>query len=264
LSRQLAYSLFILEIHNIKETFIMVENPLTQELCTAAMLGNLEKIKPLVGQGADVNGYKTDELGNRLSVLLWAIAFGQAEAAVFLIENGGDVQTRDSHGKTTLMWSVGRDNLGLTRLLVDKGVDVQAVDDQGMAALMEAAVSGLVEAAQLLLDKGAEINARDQQGRTALLHAMGQWRAPLDMVTLLVARGADIQAQDSLGNTPLMRAAWGCKLDVVQFLVEHGADVHARDLQGKTVLDLFETPDFRHSSPVVKGYLLEIRERLIM
>lgn len=233
-----------------------METEAGRHLCRAAMDGNLEGLQRLAAEGASLDSKAADDFGNRMPALLWAISFGQPEAALFLLRHGAGANLRDDQGRTPLMAAVGRDHLELIQALVDAGGDLQAANGQGTTVLMEAAASGQPEVVRLLLNHGADLHARDQAGLTALLHATGLRGDSCDAVRLLLERGANPNDQDPVqGRSALMRAAWGGSLDTVKLLLEHGADPMAKDRQGKTVLELLETPAYRYVSPAIKAYL---------
>jgi len=72
-------------------------NPLIE----AAENGNLEKIKELVKNGADVNSIS--DYGD--TALMLASQYGQLEVVKYLLEKSADIHTKDEDGKTALMWA---------------------------------------------------------------------------------------------------------------------------------------------------------------
>jgi ankyrin repeat protein len=128
------------------------------------------------------------------------LAKGDAETAKVLIENGFDVNVKDSAGFTVMMRIL--DDEGYTRrftkkdmirFLLENGADVNARTNYGWTVLMEAArvgdYEGMTEVAEFLIENGADVNARDDDGRTALMIADKHYHDA--MVRVLKEHGAE-------------------------------------------------------------------------
>lgn len=112
------------------------------------------------------------------------------------IEEGSDVQTRNTHGATILMFAVS---------LTDNPWVIDA-----------------------LLDKGAPLNTRDENGRNALMFA-ATFNSNPQVIDLLIKRGADIHSVDKNGWSPLMFAASrNTNPEIIETLIKDGADVNGR------------------------------------
>ncbi len=200
-------------------------------LTDAAMTGDVNETRRLIGTGADLNA-----------------RFGVGE-------------------RTPLIRAAKRGHVGVVRVLLANGADVNAKDEDGFTALIEAALQGNLDVAKLLVDKGSDLTGfSDENHWTPLMSAAAQGH--LDVVRLLVEMGSDVNAVDTRGNTPLVLAAANGNLDVVKFLrekgatavdgaliaavdgtdgnhlavikwlVHQGADVNATDERGRTVLSI--------------------------
>ncbi len=138
--------------------------------------------------------------------------------------------------------------------LLDNGVDVNARNSDGQTALELAILSGSTLLVQYILDKGADVNIKDRRGNTALLVACS--KSGLDIVRLLLDFGADIDACDiSYGRTPLIRAASVGKIDLVRLLLDRGADIRAKDFMGYTALDCARNWQQEEVSQLIKRAL---------
>jgi len=129
----------------------------TRDLITYALLGNLEKVRELVAEGANVNASSLNR-----TVLERAVASGKnLEVAKFLIERGAHVNLPNRDGETALMIAAGEkasrngvEPIGtaqMCKLLIENGAHVDAQDQRGWTALHYAALNGHVKALQALL-----------------------------------------------------------------------------------------------------------------
>lgn len=118
------------------------------------------------------------------------------------------------------------------------GFDINTVDSGGRTLLMEAVVKADHELIDLLIAHGADVNIRDKRKWTAL-HFAAQ-ACDLTSVRKLVEHAADINAQSDFGNTPISTAVLNSrgKGEVIQFLMSHGADAHIKNNSGISAMDL--------------------------
>ncbi len=98
-----------------------------KDLNQAAVDGDLDRVKSLVADGADVN------VKNRMSMTPLVVAAMNNRTAVceFLIANGADLNARDGRGQTAIYFAVDRNNKDLVELLVKKGADVNITTGRG-------------------------------------------------------------------------------------------------------------------------------------
>src|SRR5688500_9710523 len=85
-----------------------------------------------------------------------------------LLERGADPDARDQDERTPLFSAVLGGSIGLVGLLLESGCDVNARDSEGFTALHYAAQEHLPEMARLLVARGADPNAPDADGNSVL------------------------------------------------------------------------------------------------
>ena len=111
---------------------------------------------------------KTNEQG--VPVLIFSIAKGQPVIATILVNNGAEVNVRDtgnlSRDYTPLHWAARQGHNDLVRLLLEKGADPNAVSKSGETPLHLTSSQGKIETAEILISKGADLNIKDLQGLT--------------------------------------------------------------------------------------------------
>ncbi len=167
--------------------------------------------------------------------LLDAARQGDIEAVRSMINDGADVNLPADDGTTALIWSAHRNEMQMAELLITAGADVNRANDYGATALYEAA--GYADAAliDMLLSVGANANAALLSSQTPLMMAANRGMA--ESVNLLLSGGADPDAKESKGGqTALMWSAAEGHSAVTEILIEHGADVHLRSNGGFSAL----------------------------
>lgn len=101
---------------------------------------------------------------------------GCQEEVVSFLARGGNIESRDEHGRTPLMIACRTGNLELVRLLLGKAADVNAKNRNGTTALMFAKTAAMgsrdFRVLDALIEAGANVNDRDVAGRTALDYAI--------------------------------------------------------------------------------------------
>jgi len=110
-----------------------------------------------------------------------ACAKGNIEAVKQLLADGADVNARNNWQQTPLGLAACRDEKGyyhkeIVKLLIAKGANVNAKDEFGHSPLHSATSEGLKEIAELLIAEGADVNAMSV--------FVGRDMTPLDWATL--------------------------------------------------------------------------------
>ena len=146
---------------------------LDKELLTAVTQNDAQNVERLIKLGANVNATTDDDVRDT-ALSLAIMEGGYPEIVKLLVENGADVNAKDTVGASPLLMAVywHNDRLGINmeivRLLIQHGADVNAQDCDGMTALMYAAKVGHAELARVLVTKGADITLKNKERKTAI------------------------------------------------------------------------------------------------
>ena len=180
---------------------------------------NIEKIKFLIENGADVNHrvyredghYESDDMFHGFNygcncgrtALIYAVNGGHVETVKLLIENGADVNVRDCFDMNLLMYlydnihantpsPTDEEIIAIAELLIENGVDVNATDKYGQTVLKYAVnyKAKNYEAISFLIENGADVNAIDESGQTVLDYAKKEEYDNYRLISLLVNNGA--------------------------------------------------------------------------
>lgn len=212
----------------------------------AAILANdLEKVKQLIAQGADVN--IRDSRGN--TPLLQAVLMGRLSFVEVLISAGADINAKSPSGRIPLDVAKRRRRTDVVEVLTRAAQEQANVENKPsqdsspfdsqepkqLTSLHRAAAEGDLEWVKELLESGAAINAKNERGLTALHRAIN--RGKRQIVELLLDKGADVNAKDDKGFTPLFSAIGNRDYEMVKLLVDKGANVNVSANDGTTPLN---------------------------
>lgn len=169
-----------------------------------AWLGDLEGTKLFIDQGANVNARNT----NGETALTEASLHGSLEVVNLLLLHGAriDVATDGEHW-TPLLQAVRNDRREVVRSLLQHGADKHIKRKGGLDAVAEASCRGHHEIARMLIENGSRLESLNHHGRTPLLEASrrndGEW------TEWLLRRGAKTDVRDANGRSPVWHAANG-------------------------------------------------------
>ncbi|KAK7438353.1 hypothetical protein CaCOL14_007794 [Colletotrichum acutatum] len=165
-------------------------------LSRAVWKNDLDTIKVLIGEGAEVNLENLkDDLGSPLAS---AVKEGYLESARFLLENGANVNEQFRYGE--------------------------------YGCPLIAAVCGREpECVRLLLEHEADVNATPEIGEYGSPLAAAVSMGDLDCARILIEHGADAKALLRVGKygSPLVAAVSSGDVGCARLLIEHGAEVNA-------------------------------------
>jgi ankyrin repeat protein len=222
-------------------------------LPSAAANGNLKRVKRLLNLGHNIEsrgptswtettGSGEEQTSTRHSypettALYRAGDAGYLETALFLLENGANVNTRNGWdgrvGEPILSKAIRNGDEKMTRLLLEYGARQEYGDSA--TALHEASSYSKSSVVRALLDHGAKIDALDNLEQTPLYNAA--FRGHASIVKLLLEEGARCNTVTLDGQSPLYKAAGRGKEDVVRHLLRYGADASVgRGRHGETTM----------------------------
>lgn len=188
------------------------------ELLLAVLDDDVEKVKSLIIQGANVNEKDKNDGTTALHV---AVLGDHLEVVRTLLKFGARPNIRDNNRRTPLM-----------QLVIDSDSEEEDETEPSGKRIFD-----------LLITYGAKVNLRDSEGYTALMHAAGNENPVL--LRLLISHRANINTQAKDGYTALMAAAEAGELENVRILLEAGADFDLKNNEGDTALSLADDEDIR-------------------
>ncbi|KAI9662309.1 MAG: hypothetical protein M1821_008476 [Bathelium mastoideum] len=171
------------------------------------------------------------------TVLHWASVEGLSDTMTLLIQLGGDMDAKDSHGLTPLWKAVEWSQFFMMRLLIEKGAEIEykiKKDQTLLLFALERKSRGLVKF--LLETTNVQANSRDRKGDTPLLHAISG--GDEESVELLLRTGrAEPNARNYSGETALFSATKLGYTRIAKRVLETGiVDANISGLQNSTPL----------------------------
>ena len=154
-----------------------------------------------------------------------AAMHGDLEVVRELLEEGADVNLAQGDGMTALHWAAETGDVKMVGILLDAGADLEGVTRIGdYTPLHVASEAGHGEVVRALLEAGADVEARRALAGTTALH-LAAAAGDVASIDALVSFGAAIDARESeWGQTPLIFAASRDRLEAVKMLLALGAD----------------------------------------
>ena len=247
--------------NDVNDVKLKSKDDLNKSLVEAAISGNVESVRTLLAQGAEIE-YKHGE--GQATAFHQAARGGHDNIIKLFISHGQDVNICNKYDSTPLMLAALGGHLSTVKLLHSLGAMLDLQNRLGNTALIIAGYNGHLELVAELLMVGADAGVQLPDGRTA--EQMAKHKGHSDVATLLqawtnhqninkilikcaeqgnerlvkllISCGADILStdQEEDGNTGYHLAAENGHVKVVKAFLEHGLDVNIRGRFGRTAL----------------------------
>lgn len=184
------------------------------------------------------------------AALIKAAQAGDIDSIKLLLAQGADVNTQSREQWTPLMTASLGGDVEMVRTLFGSGAAPDTPGAQGWTALMIATIEGHLEVVRALLESDAQVNAGNHTGWTALRFAVSMDET--EILLLLIEAGADVDSVDHEGRTALMQAAEEDIQRSLKALLEGGADPYIKNHQGQTALMIARQHGHTESSRLLK------------
>lgn len=193
----------------------------------------------LVENGADVNHRESHEMGSPLQAAVSNPenpAWQVQEAVSWLLRKHADPKQQGGKWGTALYAASLWGFEGAVRALVDAGAEVNAVGGEYGTALQAASYQCYVSIVKILLDAGAALNATGVGKGSALRGAA--CASTGELVRMLLDAGADVNASGDKHGTALQAASASLQggEEIVSMLLHAGAKVNAASVETTTAL----------------------------
>ena len=188
-------------------------------LFAAVWAGDVERVKTLLGAGADANARSKAKKHGNARPLHWAASAGNVGVISALLGAGADPNAATDSGWTPLHSAAWKNRANAIKALLAGGADPNAKDNGGTTVLRRAVIEGHAEAVKALLAGGAD--------GTSMLHRMAL-DGNVEGINMLLAGGANPNGWDDEGVAPLHRVVIEGDVEAIRALLAGGADVNVK------------------------------------
>lgn len=197
------------------------------EIFSALRDNNLALMEKLLDEGHNVNTQDSDGR----TVLHKACDDCNPAAVKLILKHKPQINSMDKEGRTPLHYSCVRDDMDSVVLFLNSGADVNIADNLHQTPLYLATDNNHIDLVKLLLSSRADPNIVDVDNTSPLHKARSS-----EVVKLLTNYGANIHATTVNNDTPLIHASHHGHLPAVQALCQLKADVNHRGSRDATAL----------------------------
>jgi ankyrin repeat protein len=188
-------------------------------LIDATFAGDLKKMAQLLQQGKDIN----ERNSQGINPLMVAARKCNMTSLKWLIEHKADVTLLDAESSSPVHFATLGNCPAAIELLTKAGTPIDAKDGFDLTALMLAVRFGNVETVKAILQTGANLNIQDAQGWAAIHYAA--LRGRVEILDALIDKGPDLEVKTLAMETPLMIALQERQKTLAQRLIDSGAKV---------------------------------------
>ncbi|MGG0409979.1 ankyrin repeat domain-containing protein [Peribacillus simplex] len=187
--------------------------------------------------------------------LIQAAERKETERIRSLIEQGADINTQDSEGRTATMIATYNNDVETAKILIEAGADVNIQDDLKNSPFLYAGAEGYVDILKLAIEANADPSITNRYGGTALIPASEHGYVEV-IKELLTKTDIDVNHVNDLGWTALLEAIIlndgdGKQQQTVKLLIDHGADVNIPDNNDVTPLQHAREKGFKEIEKIL-------------
>ncbi|XP_019338401.1 fibronectin type 3 and ankyrin repeat domains protein 1 isoform X1 [Alligator mississippiensis] len=165
-------------------------------LMVASQKGYDRLVEILVEKGTDVN----QKNGSGKDSLMLACFAGHLNIIKYLKVQGASWEARDLGGCTALHWAVDGGHCEVVEWMINDGCQVDTKDTclEWTPLMRVSAVTGKKDVASLLIKAGADVNVKDKDGKTPLMVAVLNNHE--ELIQLLLESGANPTVKNEYGK----------------------------------------------------------------
>lgn len=114
------------------------------------------------------------------------------------------INNKSKHGSGLLHYAISGKQFNIALFLIENGIDVNMTNLDGQTALHLIGVNQSIEVLNALIQKGIDVNIRDNYGNNAMWTVVFNCKGQnYDIVNLLMKQNPDIKTKNKAGRSPI-------------------------------------------------------------
>lgn len=162
---------------------VLLENKTDFDFFEAAASGRLDYVKKILKNELEIlNQFAVDGF----TALGLSCFFNQKEIANFLLKKGADpnIVSNNDFKVAPLHSAVATSQIEIVNILLQNGANINSKQSNGVTALHSAAHNGATDIVKLLLQNGADEKAKTEDGKSVLFFAKeGEFKEIIDLLS---------------------------------------------------------------------------------
>ena len=208
-----------LKNNNINKIITIARPGIEEFKCTLFEIaiedGDLEVVKYLTENGADIHSYSDDFWNTAIEI---AASYGQLEILKYLISK---FDRKEFLNDNSIVYAAQGNYPEIIKYLFTQGKDINMLIDSKYTALIEAVEAENIESVKVLCELGAKVDIICD-GETPLYVAATNNN--IEIVKILLKFGANVNYITEDGSTAYEAAIYNGYNDLAKYLLENGAD----------------------------------------
>ena len=175
------------------------QNNLNNALIEAVRHGTIQKIQPLIKDGASTKAYSR----SGKTPLMLAVTHGHAPCVELLLKLGAKPETRSTTSKhTALDYAAVWGRVECLRILLQYKANINGTSDSGKTALHYAAEKDQMECANELVQCGADPRIKSKKNKTAFEYAISkEMQSFLEQAIEIYVSSTDLESSTEFETT---------------------------------------------------------------
>lgn len=191
--------------------------------------------------------------------LFQAVALGDKEKVIHLLNSGGDINARNKGRQTPILIAAQHQHYDLVRFLAEKGADIDAQDNKCFNPFIHGCIHNDLELVKLMVELGTDLTRLTRFGGNGLTPAAEKGHEEI-VRFLLENTDINVNLTNTVGWTALIEAIilndGSEKMQrIVRLLLEHDADPRMTDEWGVPPLELAKRKGYHEIVKILEEYL---------
>jgi len=163
------------------------------------------------------------------SIVCSVVHLGDIDKLKMLIKNGADINHPDFAGRSPLHVAATQGKEAVLKFIIEQGANIHARDHSNDTPLLSAVKSGQEKCVKILYECGGSLGLNDSNLADLLIQQATT--GDLSRLKCLILSGADVNLMSkSNGNTALHAAIEGSHVEICKLLIENGADRNIKNM----------------------------------